>query len=128
MLAAADTDAALQGSPGQRHTPGLPRPPRRLHILRLPERPTHLNQMKDITIMERNPILITGAGGQVGGVSRVMVDMLLEQGHPVRAFVRRDDERAQSLREVGAEVFVGDLLNVADVAPPWRAADASPSA
>jgi NAD(P)H dehydrogenase (quinone) len=44
---------------------------------------------------ERNPILITGAGGQVGGVSRVMVDLLLEQGHPVRAFVRRDDERAQ---------------------------------
>jgi NAD(P)H dehydrogenase (quinone) len=36
-----------------------------------------------------------------------MVDMLLEQGHPVRAFVRRDDERAQSLREAGAEVFVG---------------------
>jgi len=65
---------------------------------------------------ERNPILITGAGGQVGGVSRVMVDMLLEQGHPVRAFVRRDDERAQSLREAGAEVFVGDLLKLADVA------------
>lgn len=65
---------------------------------------------------ERNPILITGAGGQVGGVSRVMVDMLLEQDHPVRAFVRRDDERAQSLREAGAEVFVGDLLKLADVA------------
>ena len=44
-----------------------------------------------------------------------MVDMLLEQGHPARAFVRRDDERAQSLREAGAEVFVGDLLNIADV-------------
>jgi len=65
---------------------------------------------------ERNPILITGAGGQIGGVSRVMVGMLLEQGHPVRAFVRRDDERAQSLREAGAEVFVGDLLKLADVA------------
>jgi len=64
---------------------------------------------------ERNPILITGAGGQIGGVSRVMVGMLLEQGHPVRAFVRRDDERAQSLREAGAEVFVGDLLTLADV-------------
>ncbi|MDX3458919.1 NAD(P)H-binding protein [Streptomyces sp. ME02-8801-2C] len=65
---------------------------------------------------ERNPILITGAGGHVGGVSRVMIDMLLEQGHPVRAFVRRDDERAQSLREAGAEVFVGDLFKLADVA------------
>lgn len=64
---------------------------------------------------ERNPILITGAAGEIGGVSRVMVDMLLGQGHPVRAFVRQDDERAHSLRQAGAEVFVGDLLNIADV-------------
>ena len=64
---------------------------------------------------ERNPILITGAAGDIGGVSRTMVDMLLAQGHPVRAFVRRDDERAHSLRQAGAEVFVGDLLNIADV-------------
>ena len=64
---------------------------------------------------ERNPILITGAAGEVGGVSRTMVEMLLEQGYLVRAFVRRDDERAHSLRQAGAEIFVGDLLNVADV-------------
>jgi uncharacterized protein YbjT (DUF2867 family) len=64
---------------------------------------------------ERNPILITGAAGEIGGVSRVIVEMLLEQGHPVRAFVRRDDDRAHSLRQAGAEVFVGDLLNIADV-------------
>ncbi|QYN33867.1 NAD(P)H-binding protein [Pseudonocardia sp. DSM 110487] len=64
---------------------------------------------------ERNPILITGAAGHIGSVSRDMVGMLLEQGHPVRAFVRRDDERAHSLRQAGAEVFVGDLLNIADV-------------
>jgi NAD(P)-dependent dehydrogenase (short-subunit alcohol dehydrogenase family) len=64
---------------------------------------------------ERNPILITGAAGEMGGVSRTMVDMLLEQGHPVRAFVRQDDERAQSLRQAGADVFVGDLLTIADV-------------
>jgi NAD(P)H dehydrogenase (quinone) len=44
-----------------------------------------------------------------------MVEMLLEQSHPVRAFVRRDDERGHSLRQAGAEVFVGDLLNIADV-------------
>jgi NAD(P)H dehydrogenase (quinone) len=65
---------------------------------------------------EQGPILITGAGGDVGGVSRTMVEMLLQQGHPVRAFVRRDDERAHSLRVAGADVFVGDLLNIADVA------------
>ncbi|MEX5637842.1 NAD(P)H-binding protein [Parafrankia sp. FMc2] len=64
---------------------------------------------------ERNPILITGAAGDIGAVSRMMVEMLLEQGHPVRAFVRRDDERAHSLRQDGAEVFAGDLLNIADV-------------
>jgi uncharacterized protein YbjT (DUF2867 family) len=67
-------------------------------------------------MIERNPILVTGAAGEIGGVSRTIVDMLLEQGHPVRAFVRRDDERAQSLRQAGADVFVGDLLTVADVA------------
>jgi uncharacterized protein YbjT (DUF2867 family) len=44
-----------------------------------------------------------------------MVDMLLEQGHLVRAFVCQDDERADALRQAGAEVFVGDLLNIADV-------------
>ncbi|MFJ2967295.1 NmrA family NAD(P)-binding protein [Streptomyces collinus] len=64
---------------------------------------------------ERNPILITGAAGEIGGVSRTMVDMLLEEGEPVRAFVRQDDERAESLRQAGAEVFVGDLLTIADV-------------
>jgi NAD(P)H dehydrogenase (quinone) len=65
---------------------------------------------------KRPPILITGAGGEVGSVSRTMTHMLLEQQYPVRAFVRRDDERAGALRTAGAQVFVGDLLNVADVA------------
>ncbi|WP_431914468.1 NAD(P)H-binding protein [Nonomuraea jabiensis] len=64
---------------------------------------------------ERHPILITGAAGHIGGVSRTIVDMLLDQGHPVRAFVRQDDDRAQALRQAGAEVFVGDLLTIADV-------------
>jgi NAD(P)-dependent dehydrogenase (short-subunit alcohol dehydrogenase family) len=73
------------------------------------------NQTEETSMPERNPILITGAAGAIGGVSRMMVDMLLEQGHPVRAFVRRDDERADSLRRAGAEVFVGDLLTIADV-------------
>jgi NAD(P)H dehydrogenase (quinone) len=59
---------------------------------------------------KRPPILITGAGGEVGSVSRTMTHMLLEQQYPVRAFVRRDDERAGALRTAGAQVFVGDLL------------------
>jgi len=65
---------------------------------------------------KKNPILITGAGGFVGSVSGTIVKMLLENDYPVRAFVRQDDERADALRRAGAEVFVGDLLNLADVA------------
>src|SRR5205085_4000430 len=41
--------------------------------------------------------------------------LLLERGFPVRAMVRRDDERAAALRTAGAEVVVGDLLEPADV-------------
>jgi NAD(P)H dehydrogenase (quinone) len=74
------------------------------------------SQPKGQGMLKRSPILITGAGGEVGSVSRTMIDMLLENQYPVRAFVRRDDERAEALRRAGAQVFVGDLLNVADVA------------
>jgi uncharacterized protein YbjT (DUF2867 family) len=62
------------------------------------------------------PILITGAGGEVGSVGTTLVHLLLKRGWRVRAFVRTDDHRAESLRAAGADVFVGDLLNVADVA------------
>lgn len=64
----------------------------------------------------QSPILITGAGGEVGSVSKTIVHMLLEKQYPVRAFVKRDDERAEALRKAGADVFVGNLLDLADVA------------
>jgi uncharacterized protein YbjT (DUF2867 family) len=38
--------------------------------------------------------------------------MLLKQGKPVRAMVRNEDKRAQALRDMGAEVVVGDLLDL----------------
>jgi uncharacterized protein YbjT (DUF2867 family) len=60
--------------------------------------------------------LVTGAGGGVGGVGRMVVDDLLASGHPVRAMVHRDDARAAALREGGAQVVVGDLTNPVDVA------------
>jgi uncharacterized protein YbjT (DUF2867 family) len=60
--------------------------------------------------------LITGAGGGVGGVGRMVVDDLLASGHAVRAMVHRDDARAEALRESGAQVVVGDLTNPVDVA------------
>jgi len=63
----------------------------------------------------QSPILITGAGGEVGSVSKTIVHMLLEKQYPVRAFVKRDDDRAEALRKAGADVFVGNLLDLADV-------------
>src|ERR1700704_4973772 len=68
----------------------------------------------------QQPILVTGAAGQVGGIGGTVVGLLLERQVPVRAFVRRDDERANALRRAGAEIFVGDLTRTEDVV---RAAD-----
>src|SRR5881394_3153263 len=58
------------------------------------------------------PILITGAAGRVGAVGRTVTELLLKQGKAVRAMVRSEDERAQALRDMGAEVVVGDLLDL----------------
>src|SRR5690349_17199627 len=58
------------------------------------------------------PILVTGAAGRVGGVGRTITEMLLTQGKAVRAMVRNEDERAQALRNMGAEVVVSDLLDL----------------
>jgi uncharacterized protein YbjT (DUF2867 family) len=58
--------------------------------------------------------LITGAGGGTGGVSRQVIEQLREGGHRVRALAHHDDARAAPLRELGAEVVVGDLTNPQD--------------
>jgi uncharacterized protein YbjT (DUF2867 family) len=59
-----------------------------------------------------DPILVTGAAGRIGGVGRTVAELLLTQGRPVRAMVRNEDERAKALRDLGAEVVVGDLLDL----------------
>src|SRR5262249_494612 len=41
--------------------------------------------------------------------------LILGERLPVRAMVRRDDDRAAALRAAGAEVVVGDLLEPVDV-------------
>ena len=64
---------------------------------------------------ENGSILVTGAAGQLGAVGRTVTGLLLERGLPVRAMVRREDDRAAALRAAGAEVVVGDLLEPADV-------------
>jgi NAD(P)H dehydrogenase (quinone) len=61
------------------------------------------------------PILVTGAAGKIGAVGRTVCGLLLDGGLPVRAMVRREDDRAAALRAAGAEVVVGDLLESADV-------------
>ncbi len=61
------------------------------------------------------PILVTGAAGRVGAVGRTVTELLLQQGKAVRAMVRSDDERAQALRDLGAEVVAGDLLDLASM-------------
>jgi uncharacterized protein YbjT (DUF2867 family) len=61
-------------------------------------------------------ILVTGAaGGQQGSTGRVIAKLLLAQRLPVRAFVHRLDARSDELRQLGAEVIEGDLLNPASV-------------
>src|SRR5271169_5173728 len=64
---------------------------------------------------ENGSILVTGAAGQLGAVGRTVTGLLLERGLPVRAMVRREDDRAAALRAAGALVVVGDLLEPADV-------------
>ncbi|MEV4178628.1 NAD(P)H-binding protein [Nonomuraea sp. NPDC049709] len=66
-------------------------------------------------------ILVTGAaGGLQGSTGRHVVDLLLERGEAVRAFVRSDDQRAAELRKLGAEVVVGDLREISSVRPAMR--------
>jgi uncharacterized protein YbjT (DUF2867 family) len=59
-----------------------------------------------------HPILVTGAAGRVGAIGRTVTELLLKHGKAVRAMVRTEDERAQALRDMGAEVVVGDLLDL----------------
>jgi NAD(P)H dehydrogenase (quinone) len=54
-------------------------------------------------------ILITGATGYTG---RYTTEILIKEGFSVRAFVHRQDERSEKLRLAGAEIMVGDMLNL----------------
>ena len=73
---------------------------------------------------DNGSILVTGAAGQLGAVGRTVTGLLLDRGLPVRAMVRREDDRAAALRAAGADVVIGDLLEPADV---FRVVSASSS-
>lgn len=61
------------------------------------------------------PILVTGAAGAVGSIGRLVTEKLLSQGVKVRALVRREDERADALRKLGADVMLGDLTDLSSM-------------
>ncbi|MFG2949295.1 NAD(P)H-binding protein [Streptomyces adustus] len=65
--------------------------------------------------MSNDLILVTGAGGP-GSIGRKVVERLRKTDLPVRAMVRQNDDRAESLRATGAEVVIGDLTQPDDVA------------
>ncbi len=62
--------------------------------------------------MTKPLILVTGSTGKTG---TPVVRQLLESGYSVRAFVHRLDERSQRLSELGAEVVVGDFVDLRSV-------------
>lgn len=57
-------------------------------------------------------ILVTGATGKTG---RATVTALLEKGYPVKAMAHRHDERSESLKKQGAEVFIGNMADHAHI-------------
>ena len=57
-------------------------------------------------------ILVTGASGKTGSAAAIE---LLKQGFSVRALVHREDARAERLREFGAEVVIGNMLELDDL-------------
>src|SRR5689334_19382096 len=59
-----------------------------------------------------HPILVTGAaGGAQGSTGRLVTESLLQKDLPVRALVHSLDARSDRLRQLGAEVIQGDLLD-----------------
>ncbi|GHB76494.1 NAD(P)-dependent oxidoreductase [Streptomyces viridiviolaceus] len=61
--------------------------------------------------------------GNAGGVGRAVLEQLRARGVPVRAMVRRDDDRAAELRGLGAEVVLGDLTRPESVAAALESVD-----
>lgn len=64
--------------------------------------------------------LVTGSTGATGAPT---VKFLLEQGGRVRAFVRREDERSQALKDLGAEIHVGNMLDLKSLRPALEGVD-----
>jgi hypothetical protein len=55
-----------------------------------------------LIVKKQETILVTGAAGGVGSTAQAAIATLLEQGHRVRAMVRKLDTRSDTLRDKGA--------------------------
>src|SRR6267142_1295113 len=62
--------------------------------------------------MSQRTFLVTGATGDTGGAT---AEQMLARGHQVRALAHRQDDRAERLQGLGAEVVFGDFLDMNDV-------------
>jgi NAD(P)H dehydrogenase (quinone) len=69
----------------------------------------YLEEEAEMAQASSTRFLIVGAGGSHGATGNHVARQLLARGLPVRAFVRQADERADELRELGAEIAVGDI-------------------
>ncbi len=62
--------------------------------------------------MSKSKVLVTGATGKTGAA---VVEQLLERDYPVRALVRVHDARSEHLERLGAEVVLGELLDLKSI-------------
>ena len=62
-------------------------------------------------------IIVTGATGKTGSV---VASELLKAGYPVRAMVRREDDRSARLKAQAAEIAVADMSDVERIADALR--------
>ncbi len=62
--------------------------------------------------MDEPLILVTGSTGKTG---TPVVRLLRKRGHRVRALVRKLDERAERLVELGAETVIGDYHDLSSI-------------
>ncbi|MCZ6889635.1 MAG: NAD(P)H-binding protein [Gammaproteobacteria bacterium] len=69
--------------------------------------------------MSKPLMLVTGATGKTGAK---VVEQLVERGFRVRALARSRDDRTERLERVGAEVVLGDFLNLSSIRSAMKGA------
>ena len=62
-------------------------------------------------------IIVTGATGKTGSI---VASELLKAGYPVRAMVRRENDRSARLKAQGADIAVGDMSDVERISDALR--------